>query len=442
LAQHYIDKPPSYSTVLRWVHRMGLSYKTQSKSYMVDGHENEEQRAHRDQHTRFYLAELELKTHRWIQLTEDEYAKLSFQVLAKPVEYTDDVTGKKMFQFHVDDHEELQALANKKYGEFGGNVHYTWKGKPVIIFGQDESTFNQYAFGNKLWVGSNGERAFLPKHNGMGLMISAFQSREFGFGFDMTPDELARVNHKRKGKSYEDTVAAMDVRGSEKKEPLLESPFVVKLEYGANKDGYWTGNHMILQLEDCIDCLTELHGDKYDFYFQFDHSSGHAKAQLNGLDVSNMNKGFGGDLLRATLIKGEDGYLGSFYNSGNKFMVTINEEQKLVWGGDLPDDAGPFWMTPTERLARKFDTYEDLPTDKHRPRNKTKDELVDEILTHEFGQVSGTRDELKKKLLPDLQDLAKKFNIEVAPKVTRKKIPGWYGKGKGLMQVSASGLKP
>ncbi|EJK53460.1 hypothetical protein THAOC_27108, partial [Thalassiosira oceanica] len=25
--------------------------------------------------------------------------------------------------------------------------------------------------------------------------------------------------------------------------------------------------------------------------------------------------------------------------------------------------------------------------------------------------------------------------IEVAPKVTRKKIPGWYGKGKGLMQV-------
>ncbi|EJK66250.1 hypothetical protein THAOC_12843, partial [Thalassiosira oceanica] len=161
LAQHYIDKPPSYSTVLRWVHRMGLSYKTQSKSYMVDGHENEEQRAHRDQHTRFYLAELELKTHRWIQLTEDEYAKLSFQVLAKPVEYTDDVTGKKMFQFHVDDHEELQALANKKYGEFGGNVHYTWKGKPVIIFGQDESTFNQYAFGNKLWVGSNG-RACLP----------------------------------------------------------------------------------------------------------------------------------------------------------------------------------------------------------------------------------------------------------------------------------------
>jgi len=84
---------------------------------------------------------------------------------------------------------ELQSLAIKKYGEFGGNVHHTWKGKPVIIFGQDESTFNQYAFGNKLWVGSNGERAFLPKHNGMGLMISAFQSREFGFGFEMTPEE-------------------------------------------------------------------------------------------------------------------------------------------------------------------------------------------------------------------------------------------------------------
>ena len=45
LAQHYIDNPPSYSTVLRWVHRMGLSYRTQSKSYMVGGRKNEEQSA-------------------------------------------------------------------------------------------------------------------------------------------------------------------------------------------------------------------------------------------------------------------------------------------------------------------------------------------------------------------------------------------------------------
>ena len=415
---------------------MGFSFQTRTKSYMVDGHENEDQRAHREKHTKTYLAVLELRTHRWIQFTEDEYDQLKFKVLATPGRYTNDNTGVEMVEFHVDDHAQLQSLAIKKYGEFRGNVHHTWKGKPVIIFGQDESTFNQYAFGNKLWVGSNGERAFLPKHNGMGLMISAFQLREFGFGFEMTPEKLDQVNRKRNGKSYEDEVAAMDVQGSEKKEPLLESLFVVKLEYGANKDGYWTGNHMVLQLEDCIDCLKERFGNKYDFYFQFDHSSGHAKAQVNGLAASNMNKGFGGDLC-ATMIKDKDGYLGSFYNSDNKFMVTAGEFQKLVWEGELPHDAGPYWLTPEQRLAGKFDQYEELPANKHKKRRKTKDELIDEIMEHDLGHLAGTRDVLKKKVLPDLQKIAQSYKIEVEPIITQKKIPGWYNKGKGLMQVSA-----
>ena len=64
--------------------------------------------------------------------------------------------------------------------------------------------------------------------------------------------------------------------------------------------------------------------------------------------------------------------------------------------------------------------------------------MIHEILSHQFGHLSGTRDELKKKLLPELQDIAKKLSIEVSPMVTKKKIPGWYGKGKGLMQVSAA----
>ena len=234
----------------------------------------------------------------------------------------------------------------------------------------------------------------------------------------------------------------MDVRGSEKKQPLLESPFVVKLEYGANKDGYWTGNHMVLQLEDCIDCLKVIHGDKYDFYFQFDHSSGHAKAQLDGLDASNMTKGFGGDLLRDTMIGDGEGYLGCFYDSSNKFMVKVGQLQELKWVGDLPDDAGPYWLTPEQRLATKFDTFQDLPLNKKgeqqfRVRVKTKDELIDEILKHPQGIVAGNRDTLKKKLLPNLQDIAKHYNVELEERSSKKRIPGWYGKGKGLMQVSA-----
>ena len=45
----------------------------------------------------------------------------------------------------------------------------------------------------------------------MGLMLSAFQSREFGFGFEMTPQQLEEVNRKRSNEHYVDTNAAVDI---------------------------------------------------------------------------------------------------------------------------------------------------------------------------------------------------------------------------------------
>jgi hypothetical protein len=35
-------------------------------------------------------------------------------------------------------------------------------------------------------------------------MVSAFQSREFGFGFVMSPEQLQEVNNARGGKKYKD----------------------------------------------------------------------------------------------------------------------------------------------------------------------------------------------------------------------------------------------
>ena len=94
----------------------------------------------------------------------------------------------------------------------------------------------------------------------------------------------------------------MEVNSNTKKMPLTESPFIHAFEFGGDK-GYWTGNHMILQVEDCIDCLRVLFADQYDYTFLFDHSSGHAKKRVGGLSVSAMNKGFGGEKLRRTLIE-------------------------------------------------------------------------------------------------------------------------------------------
>ena len=77
---------------------------------------------------------------------------------------------------HVDDHH----FENCDVGPYGGNlsVRMPEGRKPIIIFGQDESIFNQFSSRGRQWTGPTGQRAIMPKSSGEGLMISAFQSRE------------------------------------------------------------------------------------------------------------------------------------------------------------------------------------------------------------------------------------------------------------------------
>jgi hypothetical protein len=60
--------------------------------------------------------------------------------------------------------------------------------------GQDKSVFHQYCLQTRQWVGPNGARPLLPKSNGYGLMVSAFQSQEFGFGMTRSKLDLKIVN--------------------------------------------------------------------------------------------------------------------------------------------------------------------------------------------------------------------------------------------------------
>jgi hypothetical protein len=49
----------------------------------------------------------------------------------------------------------------------------------------------------------------------------------------------------------------------------------------------------------------------------FDHSQGHAKKLMNGLDAYSMNKGYGGaqPRMRESKIKEHDGYLGMYQHT-------------------------------------------------------------------------------------------------------------------------------
>ena len=143
----------------------------------------------------------------------------------------------------------------------------------------------------------------------------------------MSNQQMLRVNDRRKGKQYFDTEAAADVLGSINKIELTSSPFICTFEFGGT-NGYWTGNHTIIQIEDCTDCTKEVFGDQFEIIFLFDHSSGHSKKRTNGLDVRGMNKSWGGKVMRPTLI--ENGSVGQFYPPDNPAMVSTREHNILI----------------------------------------------------------------------------------------------------------------
>ena len=404
---------------------------------MVDGHEHKEVVKHRRVFTKQYIEELELRCHRWVQMTVEEFSDLPCRqdILVGGHNYCNH-DGTPMIELHVDVHQDLQEYANAKYGEYGGNtsVRKPDDVKPMILFGQDEAVYSQFTFGCKQWVTGSGVRSILPKSEGAGLMLSAVQSREFGFGIEFTEEMLSQVNQKRLNETYIDEVAAMDVYGTKKKKPLTESPFVRKLEYGANKDGYWNGNMMIIQLEDIVDVLKVAIGSELDYAMLLDHSSGHAKMRVGGLDASKIAKAHNPFKQRNTLIERKEGFLGEYHCISNPKMVQVGEEQSMSWDGPIADGDGPWYMSPTEREATRKDKLVPIPENKWVRKEKTKRMLVDEMLENDNTNLL-ERETLMKLLLLALQKMAVKMGIAIVYIKKHNLKTGWENKGKGLMQV-------
>ena len=146
----------------------------------------------------------------------------------------------------------------------------------------------------------------------------------------------------------------------------MSSPFICTFKFGGT-NGYWTGNHAIIQVEDCIDCAKEVFGDRVEIVFLFDHISGHSKKRTNGLDVKVMNKSWGGKIMRRTLI--ENCSVGQFYSPDNPAMVHIGREQSMVY---RESDMGPFEMLLQERQSCKYDIHKDIPVEKQKSVNLRK----------------------------------------------------------------------
>jgi len=223
---------PARSTIWEWLVRYGFTYTKRKKRYFVDTHESAANRKYRKEQTARYLRR-ERRMHRWYQLPLNEVNTLISEGLLVPGKgYNyETINGEKMVEFHVDDIPEINVIDNKTENKlrtkieeeclYGGNlsVRKEPEEKPLLAFGHDECIFWQFIFTGLAWVGVKGELPIIPKDEGFGIMVSAFQSREFGFGFALTLDNLKAVNEFRTlhRPNYTETESAIKILGNAKK---------------------------------------------------------------------------------------------------------------------------------------------------------------------------------------------------------------------------------
>ena len=102
-----------------------------------------------------------------------------------------------MVEYHVDTLPQFQDIVDKS-GEtrnFGGSLSVRIKlgERLVICLGQYEAIFKHYIFTNKMW-NKKGKFWLVPKNEVCGIMVLAFQSKEFGFGYTLKIPELQTIN--------------------------------------------------------------------------------------------------------------------------------------------------------------------------------------------------------------------------------------------------------
>ena len=165
----------------------------------------------------------------------------------------------------------------------------------VTIF-HDESTFQSNEDQRYMWCQPD-QTAIKPKSRGSGRMVNDFIDEYSGY-LRLSPSEVeaARVINS------EITNEARQI-----------------IEYGENRDGYWTGDKFMSQVKRAVAIADfKYPSQSYALLWIFDHSCNHTVKSHDALVASRMNVGLGGKQpsMRDTMYQGK--------------------EQKLVTGEGVP----------------------------------------------------------------------------------------------------------
>ena len=222
----------SVETARMWLHELGFEVVAKKKGTFVDGHEREDVVEYRTKFLRKMIG-------------------LGF-----------------LNEANAPTAEALVALRNVNIPSPGQERI----DKTVIIF-HDESTFQANEDQPTLWA-EKGTSVMRPKSRGSGIMVSDFIEEKNGY-LALTQEE-----------HDQEKVTNPSVR-------MYAREF---LEYGEAKDGYWTSDKFIKQIQKAIK-IADIKYPKSEGWrvvWVFDHSSCHAAMADDSLDVSKMNVKCGG----------------------------------------------------------------------------------------------------------------------------------------------------
>ena len=295
----------STSTACNWLRYLGYKYGAHKKIYYTNRHETQENKDARVKYAAT-VGRNEIRKYKWVRLNQEQKAVLE-SLEKHPLQkdsHTRTYQNNTIYEYHVSLHPMLQDFVSEENQIHGGDLSLAMPAgsQPIIEVGQDEAIFYQNSLSAMEWSGPNGESTPRPKSDGDGIMVSAFIGPSIGFGCNTQVDNeaLARINHIRQNvrPDYLDVPSATEVHGRTKKklfqsEKEVQAVLCVTFVYGKNKDGHWNNAYMAVQTEDAVDVLQGMFPN-HDLELHYDQSSGHTKKRRDGLDMSNMNKGWGG----------------------------------------------------------------------------------------------------------------------------------------------------
>ena len=157
----------------------------------------------------------------------------------------------------------------------------------TIVFFHDESTFQSNDDQTTFW-GTRDMTFLRPKSKGAGIMVSDFIDEQNGY-LQLTEEEFSKAK---------ETI------------PDLKRYARAYLEYGENKEGYWTSERFMTQIKDAVmiaECKYPL-DQGYRLVLIFDHSSCHGAYAENALRAYKMIMKPGGKqpAMRNTVWKGKE----------------------------------------------------------------------------------------------------------------------------------------